>query len=238
MDPNWFFSSLAQSAAAIVGIISAILFSKFQDLRKNATESHTNLNNTIIKWTESRDEILKIFYEYQSDEQYTRPPMPWDNIKFFSLNIDILTLLHNKNDIIEFNKMMRKYLEENDKLHLCEKDSTGEQFPFYYYPHNDDEKIIKKIIIWWRQTNNLIEDIKLHNKMLLPTIYHITNTSLVLLFFSCVITPLYFLNSYPSINLTTVTDKTILLSFFTISFLLLMGIFSKELQDIYNDLKF
>jgi hypothetical protein len=238
MDPNWFFSSLAQSAAAIVGIISAILLSKLQDLRKNANDNHINLNNVIKDWTESKDEILKAFYEYQSDEPHTRPPMPWDNIKNFSLDVNILALLHNNEETIKFNKMMQKYMEENDRLHFCEKDNTGEHFPFYYYPHTDDEIIIKKIIIWQRETNSLIEDIKRHNKMLIPKIYEYTSFILFLLFSSCVIVPLCALNSYPSINITTITDKTLLLTVFSISYLALIIILNKEMQDIYNDYTF
>ena len=110
MDPNWFYSSLAQSAAAIVAIISAILFSKLQDLRKNGIENHNKLNNKIEDWTKLKNEINKTFCEYQSYEPNARPEMPWDNIKNFHLDVEILNILDNNEKYKKIENMMHEFL--------------------------------------------------------------------------------------------------------------------------------
>jgi hypothetical protein len=47
LDPNWFYSSLAQCSAAFVGLIGAILATKIQTSNANAIESSINLEKLL-----------------------------------------------------------------------------------------------------------------------------------------------------------------------------------------------
>jgi hypothetical protein len=54
LDPNWFYSSLAQCAAAIVGLLGAILATRLQEQRTNVNSTH---NEVSLKLRRLRDEL-------------------------------------------------------------------------------------------------------------------------------------------------------------------------------------
>jgi len=229
MEPNWFYSSLAQSAAAIVGIVSVLLFSKIQDIKKDASKSEIKFYRKIKNLEQKRTEISSKILDFGP---YTpeRPKVPWDDIPNFGLYYNIKELLNDKKKFNDFEKKMTEFDEAEYKLYFLETDSTGEYAPHYDYHFNEDEKICKDIGIWWKKTKDLINEIKMYNKMLKPSHYINIIILLEIIFMTCIILPLLQLDFNQIYYFKIISDKIIYIIFFFFGF-------TGLLFEIYRDIK-
>ena len=235
MDPNWFYSSLAQSAAAIVGIISALLFSKIQDIRKDGAKSRNELNRKIEKWDENKTEIITTVSNYGSYPE-ERPPVPWDSISGFNLNYNFKDLLHDDNTFNELECTMKELMDAEHKLYYSETDGV-ESAPHYAYYFKEDEEICKKIMRWWNDTKYLVTETKSHNSSLEPINYFKIEFVLGCIFFSCVILPLCYLDSYSNYYIyNSIPNKVAFLLLFTVGFVALLVLIFQQIQEIRKKL--
>jgi len=73
-DPNWFFSTLAQSAAAIVGLIGAFLVSKTielkREIREEIRESERKILSLKMEIDQVKQDLEKIIGWYSSDVKH------------------------------------------------------------------------------------------------------------------------------------------------------------------------
>lgn len=77
LDPNWFYSSIAQCAAAIIGLLGAILATRLQTQIAEAESVFRKLNSTFLQLENAiKHAIIELEREYQLGEQ----------------NIDLITL--------------------------------------------------------------------------------------------------------------------------------------------------
>ncbi len=229
MEPNWFYSSLAQSAAAIVGIVSVLLFSKIQDIKKDASKSKIKFYRKIEKLEQKRTEISSIILDFGP---YTleRPKVPWDDIPNFGLYYSIEELLNDEKKFNVFEKKMIEFYEAEYKLYFFETDCTGECAPHYNYHFKEDEKICKDIGIWWKKTKDLITDIKIYNTVMKPSHYINIIILLYIIFITCIILPLLQLDFNQIYYFKIISDKIIYIIFFVFGF-------TGLLVEIYRDIK-
>ena len=236
MDPNWFYSSLAQSAAAIVGIISALLLSKIQDIRKDGAKSRNELNREIEQWDKKKTEIITTVSNYGSYPE-ERPPVPWDSISGFNLNYNFKDLLHDDDTFNKLECTMKEFMNAEHKLYYCEMDGV-EYAPHYAYYFKEDEDICKKILQWWNYTKYLVTESKSHNSSLEPINYFKLEFIIGGIFFFCVIIPLCYLDSYSNYSFcNSVNDIVVLLLLFTVGFVALLVLIFQQIQEIQKKLK-
>lgn len=237
MDPNWFYSSLAQSAAAVVGIISILLFSKIQDLKKDVFKSKIKIYRKIENLEQKRTEISSIILDYGP---YTleRPKVPWDYIPNFGLYYSIEELLNDEKKFNDFEQKMTEFDEAEYKLYFSERDSMGECAPHYNYGgFIKDEKICKDIGIWWKKTKNLINEIKTYNELIKPSYYKNIILLIYFIFITCIIYPLLQLDSNQIYYFKIIPDKIIYIIFFLIGFTGLLFEIYREIKKIQTDFK-
>ena len=227
---------MAQSAAAIVGIISALLLSKIQDIRKDGVKSRNELNRKIEKWDENKTEIVTTVSNYGSYPE-ERPPMPWDSISGFNLNYNFKDLLHDDNTFNELECTMKEFMDAEHKLYYSETDGV-ESAPHYAHYFKDDEKICKKIMRWWNGTKYLVTKTKSHNSSLEPINYFKIEFIVGGIFLFGVIIPLCYLDSYSNYSFcNSVNDIVVLLLLFTVGFVALLVLIFQQIQEIQKKLK-
>lgn len=165
-DPNWFFSTMAQSSAAIVGLLGAILISKMIDHGNSLKEE----KNYIV------EELKDLKRNILAEINLKNMPKEWDEDLKATLTRIHMSIDHGMYDNLEqFKLIVSQFKEETNKIPADKY--TG--LKGYSGP-----------------LERVLERYKLYNSKLLPRSFNQIFYILAFLSIVGVITPIYFLSGF------------------------------------------
>ncbi len=249
-DPNWFYSALAQSAAAIVGLIGALLLTKITDTSNTIRNFKAELINQkdelrkksypLIKKIDELESKLKeildqIGNETHGTEGYTLPG------NYGSITVEkgetdtgkIKKGLKLTCDCLEkWKNSIKNFDEHADELYeiisSLEKIKECANFISDEFGKNLEEQLLKEneLNIWnddFLSFKNKLED---YNKITIPKSYYLILIILAFIVIVGVIIPLSYLSAYSE------CDKIILISLFSFGILGLLSYFIYQVYEI------
>lgn len=260
-DPNWFFSTLAQSAAAIVGLIGAFLVSRIveqaNEVRGKKKEFNEKISSLRTEIEKVKDDLKKLRGWYNSDIESLKKN---SNNKKDSVNDPHLTITVNlptddfKAILNLFSDGFELFEEQIEFLSNIEiRSFMAFKKPIEFYSS------ISKHLEQWNNSSfagvsikdrklggHFIDILDLNNKILeikkdyeefadslifLPSYFKYGLYILGFIAIFCVIAPLFFLSASPHKFLGFYV-KNLLLTLFTIGIISLLVFFKLQIDEI------
>jgi hypothetical protein len=249
LDPNWFYSSLAQCAAAVIGLLGAVLFARVQQQQLAAREVSVALRRATLDLSTAFGGVADSLERYGKFADIAEPAVR-DALRRNQREIQLaqectlateqsgerpLTVVINQEYLEQMLHRRRVCGEIVEQLRVIEaaRSFGGLYIADVWLKHHDaqlidsdrDRDLLKPLITALRSAIDLGERLRAQNSIMLPL------SITVLLLWLCIfglIRPLWLLSAYPG------TDKLSLLLAFSIGVLGIPLLLSYQLLELWR----